>query len=198
MTRKNPASQRAMNKLMLLMAVVLPLVVIGCVNDPQTTAISSATIGASPYERGDLGILTYRAVDLILAAAPDVTANTPIIVATISETQHVDRASALGNIVSEFIRTRLVQDGHLASEIRLRSAISFNQGEGEFLLSRDRRALMAPPNAAAIVTGTYAVAYEKVYLSIKLVSATDAHIISAADFVVSIRDIGGLLHEQHT
>jgi hypothetical protein len=57
---------------------------------------------------------------------------------------------------------------------------------------------MAPPNAAAIVTGTYAVAYEKVYLSIKLVSATDAHIISAADFVVSIRDIGGLLHEQHT
>jgi hypothetical protein len=65
-----------MNKLMLLMAVVLPLVVIGCVNDPQTTAISSATIGASPYERGDLGILTYRAVDLILAAAPDVTANT--------------------------------------------------------------------------------------------------------------------------
>jgi TolB-like protein len=187
-----------MNKLVLRLAMVLPIVATGCVGDPQTVATSSVTIGASPYERGDLGVLTYRAVDMILAAAPDVTVKTPIIVATISDTQTVDKGSALGNIVSDFIRTRLVQDGHLASEIRLRSAISFNQGQGEFLLSRDRRALMAPPNAAAIVTGTYAVSYQKVYVSIKLISAIDTHIISGADFAVPLQDVGGLLEKERT
>jgi hypothetical protein len=100
----------------------------------------------------------------------------------------------LGNIVADMIRTRLVQDGHTAQEIRLRSAIGFSHGEGEFLLSRNRHALMAPANAAGMVTGTYAVGSETLYVSLKLVSATDARIISAADFVVSLRDVWGMLH----
>jgi TolB-like protein len=176
------------------MLLFLGLAVSGCVNDPQVPATSSATIGASPYIQGDLGTLTYRAVDLILAAAHEITSDTPLVVASISDTQNVETTSALGNIVSDMIRTRLAQDGHVASEIRLRSAISFNKGEGEFLLSRNHRALMSPPNAAAVVTGTYATSYDKVYVSIKLVSATDAHIIAGADFVVPLRDVDGLLH----
>jgi TolB-like protein len=188
-----------MNDILRRFAIVLPLslAVAGCMNDSQLPATSSVTIGASPYVRGDLGTLTYRAVDLILAAAPDVKADTPIIVASISDAQHVETSSAFGNIVSDMIRTRLVQDGHAASEIRLRREMSFNNGEGEFLLSRNRRALMPPSNAAAIVTGTYAASYEKLYVSIKLVSATDAHIIAGADFVVPLQDVGGLLG-QHT
>jgi TolB-like protein len=168
----------------------------GCVNDPRTAATSSVSVGASPYVRGDLGTLTYRAVDLFLAAAPEVTAGTSLVVASIADTQDVGTSSALGNIVSEMIRTRLAQDGHRTSEIRLRNAISFNRGDGEFLLSRDSRKLMPPPNAGAIVTGTYATSYEKVYLSIKLISAMDAHIIAGADFVVPIRDVEGLLRRK--
>jgi FlgO protein len=122
-----------------------------------------------------------------------VTANTPLIVASISDAEHVDRSSALGNIVSDMIRTRLAQDGHTASEIRLRNAISFNRDEGEFLLSRNRRALMPAPNAAAIVTGTYAIGSDTIYVSLKLVSASDARIISGADFVVHLRDVWGML-----
>jgi TolB-like protein len=53
---------------------------------------------------------------------------------------------------------------------------------------------MPPPNAAAIVTGTYAASSEKVYVSIKLISSTDAHILSGADFVMPLRDVLGLLH----
>jgi FlgO protein len=92
------------------------------------------------------------------------------------------------------IRTRVVQDGHAASEIRLRSAVSFNHGEGEFLLSRNRRALMTAPSAAAIITGTYAASAESVYVSLKLISATDARILGPADFVVPVREVVGLLH----
>jgi TolB-like protein len=186
-----------MNNSLRRFAMFFPLVlaIAGCVNDPDAPATSSVTMGASPYIRGNLGTLTYRAVDLILAGAPDVTADTPLIVASLSDAQNVETTSAFGNIVSDMIRTRLVQDGHSASEIRLRRAVSFNKGEGEFILSRNPHALMAPKNAAAIVTGTYATSYEAVYVSIKLVSATDARIIAGADFVVPIRNVLGLLHK---
>jgi hypothetical protein len=145
------------------------LAVAGCVNDPQLPATSSVTKGASPYIRGDLGTLTYRAVDLILAAAPEVTADTRLIVASVSDTQNVEATTALGNIVSDMIRTRLAQDGRTASEIRLRNEVSFSHGE--------------------------AISYDNVYMSIKLASATDARIIAGADFVVPLHDVEGLLHQ---
>ncbi len=173
-------------------AIILLLALAGC-NDPRTPATSSATIGASPYIRGDLGTLTYRAVDLLLAGAPDVAPSTPLIVASVSDAQKLETSSALGNIVAEMIRTRLVQNGHVVSEMRLRNAVNLNRNEGEFLLSRNRRALMSPPKAAGMVTGTYAVSFEKVYVSLKLVSASDAHIISGADFAVPLLDVVGLI-----
>jgi hypothetical protein len=159
---------------------------------------SSVTQGSSPYESGDIGSLTYRAVDLMLAGAPDVRPDTPLIVASIADTQNLETSSALGNIVADMIRTRIVQDGYTASEFRLRNEVSFSKGEGEFLLSRNRRALLGAPSAAAIVTGTYATTYEKVYVSIKLVSATDAHIIAGADFVIPLKGVSGLLRHGTT
>ena len=45
------------------------------------------------------------------------------------------------------------------------------------------------------MTGTYATSYDKVYVSIKLVSATDARILAGADFVVPLQDVDGLLHQ---
>ena len=192
-------SQRAnvLNTNMLRLALALPftLMAAGCATDSRSDATSSVSMGASAYANGDVSSLTYRAVDLILAAAPEVTAHTPVIVSSISDARNLERSSAFGNIVSDMIRTRLAQDGHTASEIRLRSRVGFSRGEGEFLLSRNPRALMSPPYAAAIITGTYAASFERVYVSIKLVSSMDAHIISGADFVVSLHDLSGLLQE---
>jgi TolB-like protein len=179
------------------MSLSLCVAVSGCVNDPPTPATSSVALGASPYVQGDLGTLTYRAVDLMLAAAPELTADSRVVVASVSDTQKVESTSAFGNIISDMIRTRVSQAGHLVSEIRLRNAVSFKKGEGEFLLSRDQRALMPPQAANAIVTGTSAPSYDRVYVSIKLLSAADSHIISGADFVIPLRDVQGLLN-QHT
>jgi hypothetical protein len=176
-------------------AIALILALAGCTNDPRAPASSTVTSGASPYIQGDLGTLTYRAVDLLLAGAPGVQANAPLVVASIASEKNVDTSSQLGNIVADMVRTRLVQDGRLTAEMRLRNAVSFNSKEGEFLLSRNRRALVPPPHAAAIVTGTYAVGYDRVYVSLKLISATDARIISAADFVVPALDVIGLVPE---
>ena len=83
----------------------LSLALIGCVRDPQVPATSSVTLGSSPFVRGDLGSLTYRAVDLMLGSAPEVTPTTPLIVASISDAENMDRSSAFGNMVSDMIRT---------------------------------------------------------------------------------------------
>jgi TolB-like protein len=188
-----------MNRTIRGLAIVVPLclTVIGCATDPDRDATSSSTT-ATAYEQPDLSTLTYRAVDLILAAAPEISASTPLVVASLSNAKNLEKSSALGNIVADMIRTRLAQTGHKTSEVRLRSAMSLRNGDGEFLLSRNRAALMSAPYAAAVVTGTYATSYEKVYVSIKLISATDAHILAGADFVVPLGDVLGLIDENGT
>jgi TolB-like protein len=182
------------------LATVVPLCLAaaGCAMDPDRSATSSSTVDAAFFQQGDLGTLTYRAVDIILAAAPDVSSSTPLVVASLTDARNLEHGSSLGNIVADMIRSRLTQTGHRTSEVRLRNAMSLKNGDGEFVLSRNRRALMPPPDTAAIVTGTYAASYEKVYVSIKLISATDAHIVAAADFVVPLRDVLGLVQEHST
>jgi hypothetical protein len=190
-----------MKGLPLRFAIVLPLglLAVGCtLTDPQLPATSSVTGGAGPYGRGDIGSLTYRAVDHLLAEALEIAVGTPLVVGTISEVQNVESTTALGNIVADMIRTRLSQDGHTVSEIRLRRAVSFRKGEGEFMLSRNPGALMRPPLAAAMVIGTYAATYDLVYVSLKLVSTTDGHIIAGADFAVPLREVEGLLQKRTT
>ncbi len=189
-----------MKRIRLYFAIVLPLglTAAGCaMHDPPQAAVSSITRGAAPDMRGDLGSLTYRAVDHMLAEAPEITATTPLVVGTISETQNVESTTPLGNIVADMVRTRLAQEGRNVSELRLRRAVSFRKGEGEFMLSRTPRALMPPPAAAAMVTGTYAATYDLLYVSLKLVSATDQHIIAGADYAVPLWLVEGLLQE-HT
>jgi hypothetical protein len=171
----------------------------GCgVTDRPGPATSSITTGPGPHAGSGLGFLTYRAVDLILAGAPNVKSDTPLIVSSLADTQNLETSSALGNIVADMIRTRLAQDGYTASEFRLRNTVSFNKGQGEFLLSRNRSALMGAPSAAAIITGTYATSFDTVYVSIKLVSAGDAHIIAGADFVIPFQNVSGLLQHDGT
>ncbi|HBK06732.1 MAG TPA: hypothetical protein DDZ81_12820 [Acetobacteraceae bacterium] len=173
--------------------LVLPLTVTGCLTDPNMLAESSVGMGASPYANGDLGTLTYRAVDIMLAGAPQVASATPLVVASIANTEKLDSSSPLGNIVADMIRTRLAQTGHSASEMRLRGSVSLGKGTGEFLLSRNRNVLMPAPPAAAVVAGTYAASFEKVYVSLKLISTDDSRILSGADFVVPRADLEGLL-----
>jgi TolB-like protein len=205
MIRSHGSRQNGQLAFRIGVGVLVVLALSGCaISDPQHAGASSVMAGSSPYQSGDsdersnLGSLTYRAVDLILAGAPDLRSDTPLIVASLADTQNMETSSALGNIVADMIRSRIVQDGYTASEFRLRNEVSFSKGEGEFMLSRNRRALMGAPNAAAIVTGTYAASYEKVYVSIKLVSATDAHIIAGADFVVPLKDVSGLIRHGTT
>jgi hypothetical protein len=52
--------------------------------------------------------------------------------------------------------------------------------------------------ACSLVIGTYAATYDLVYVSLKLVSTTDGHIIAGADFAVPLREVEGLLQKRTT
>jgi hypothetical protein len=125
---------------------------------------------------------------------PDVASAVPIIVSSVTDAQHVDQSSEFGNIVADFARTRLAQNGMIVSEPRLRSAMLLKTDQGEMMLGRNPVALVAPPTYSAILTGTYAVADANVYVSLKLIRADNAQIIAAADFVAKrYQDASNLL-----
>lgn len=166
-------------------------------NDLDPRANSSTIAGSSPAARADLGTLTYRAVDLMLAETPGVAANTPMVVATVSDIDDLNTASPLGNMVSDLVRTRLVQSGVSVSEMRLRSAVLFDRKQGEIMLTRNLHRLIRPANAAVVVTGTYAAGYSKVYVSLKMVGVADGRIIAGADYVLPRgSEVEGLLRRK--
>ncbi len=171
-----------------LWAVALVAVIsLGACDVQSPAASSSAVRGYSPEAHGDLGNLTYRAVDRLVAAVPELAVGKSIVVSSIVDEQRVDRSSAFGNLIAEMARTRLVQKGVAVSEIRLRSAVLFDEKQGSLMLANDSGAVVPPPSAAAILTGTYAASDEMIYVSLKLVAVSDARIVGAVDFVVPRR-----------
>jgi hypothetical protein len=177
-----------------VLGLLLLLGVAGCEGLNRPDATSSRTPPAQEAGAGSFGALTYRAVDRMLDFTPIVTPATPLVVATIADVQNLDRSSALGNITADLIRSRLVQRGMTVSEVRLRTAMRLSPVEGEMMLSREARLLARAPDAAAILTGTYAVGLQHVWISLKLISRADSRVIAAADFAVPrFGDVDGLL-----
>lgn len=156
---------------------------------PSSTAVN----GSRPEARGDLGSLTYRAVDRIVAGAPELTQGKQVVVGTIADVQRLDRSTAFGNLVADLVRSRLAQRGVVVADLRLRSAVLLDRKQGEMTLANDRNAVLAPPSAAGILTGTYAASDDLIYVSLKLVGASDARIVAAVDFAVPRRGSEQLL-----
>ena len=150
----------------------------------EREASSSVTLGATPPSGRELGRVTYAAVDRLLAAAPAVGRDTPLAVATLTDVQVIDTSAPFGHLMSDLVRTRLAQQGMNVSELRLRTAMRMHPQQGELMLARTARDLVPPPAVSAFVTGTYAPAGELVFVSLRLVGATDGRILSAVDFAV--------------
>ncbi len=171
-------------------ALALPLG--GC--DVGTSGAGSTVAnGYHPDGRGDLGSLTYRAVDRLVAGLPDLTLGKSVVVASIVDEQRVDKSSPFGNLVADLARSRLVQKGVSVSEMRMRSSVLLDPRQGAITLSNDRNTVVGPPSVSAILTGTYAAGDNSVTVSLKLVSVADSHIVGAVDFVVPRRGSEALL-----
>ena len=162
-------------------AVLVMLSLTGCqAFDPVTLAAYTAA-GEQHLE-----YTTYTAVDRMFDEDPDLSSGRgSVVVGSVEDIHDVNSSTPFGNIVSELIRTRLVQKGINVQELRVRSSVLLERQSGEMLLSRDRRALLPPPAASEFVTGTYAAGGNKVYVSLKVIDARSGRIKAASDFVAT-------------
>ena len=168
---------------LLALAAVGALALAGCTLS-TSGASSSVVRGSGPESHGDLGTLTYRAVDRLVAAVPDLALGRPVVVGSIVDVQYVDKSIPFGNLVADLARSRLVQKGVPVSEMRLRNAVLLDRSQGAITLANDRNVVRPPPYASAILTGTYAAGDDFIFVSLKLVAVSDARIVGAVDFAV--------------
>jgi hypothetical protein len=175
-----------------LAAAAAAVLLSGCVSGSDS-ATSSVTVGSRPETHGEIGTLTYRAIDRLVAGAPELAQGRTVVVGSVVEVQRVDRSTPFGNLVADLARSRMVQKGVTVAETRLRTAMLLDRKQGEITLAHDRASVVAPPNAAGILTGTYAASDDFIIVSLKLVSLSDARIVAAVDFEVPRRGSETLL-----
>jgi len=80
----------------------------------------------------------------------------------------------------------LTKNGYKVVELKLRDTIFVKQTEGELMLSREIREIGRSHEAQAVLVGTYSESRGRVYVTIKLVGATDGIVISAQDYLLPI------------
>jgi TolB-like protein len=137
-----------------------------------------------PPHDADLVAASYAATDrLINSLAQPLDPSKPVLVASLVDIADLDRSSPLGQIIAEQVGSRLSQLGYDVVETRLRNTLAINPG-GEFVLSRDVRRLGQAHAAQAVLAGTYAPGQNEVYISLRLIRATDARVLAGFDYAL--------------
>lgn len=128
---------------------------------------------------------SYAAADALLERAPWLKERRePLLATTFVDINNLETSSALGRVIGEQVGSRFAQKGYTVIEIKMRSNIFVAEGTGELMLSRSVREISQSHNAAAVITGTYAVARQSVYVTARLIRATDNLVLAAYDYVL--------------
>lgn len=158
---------------------------------PERSMEASAALVAASYE----------AVDALLEGQRLAPVATPgggpgILVPTVADINNLERSSAFGRLVAELMSSRLAQRGVPVRELKLRSNLYVSRSEGEFLLSRELKEISSSQNADLVLVGTYADGGGSVFVSLKLVRASDSRVSYAYNYAVrKTSAIGGLLKQ---
>jgi TolB-like protein len=137
----------------------------------------------------------YKAADYLIAKSPkDMLKTSPLLVASFVNIDNLNESSTFGRMISEQISTRFKQLGYSSIEMKLRTTIFIKEGSGEFLLSRELSDISSKHNANAVVVGTYAIASDRVYLTVRVVNTTDSTILASYDYNIPMtRDVVKML-----
>jgi TolB-like protein len=129
----------------------------------------------------DLVVLHHGAADALLQQVALDPAQ-PVLVATVVQLDRLDASSRLGRLVSEQVAGRLAQRGLRVTELRLRETHQVAQAQA----------------AQAVLVGTYAVAPQAVYVSLRLVGPQGNAVLAAHDYALPMDgNVRGLLVESY-
>lgn len=168
-------------------AIVAAASVLAAAQPASAFDLRSWHVGGLPQPRRlGMGELIYAATEVMVQRADIVAHDRPILVTTIVSVNDYTRSSTFGRLASQLVTSRLAQHEFLIKDATYMRALSIRPETGEVVLSRDVRDLGASLSAQAVVTGTYAVAGEFIYLNLRMVSALDGSIISTSDVVIPL------------
>lgn len=118
----------------------------------------------------------------------------PVLVATVVNVNDLSRSAPLGRTLSEQYANNMAAIGFDVKEIKLRGDVFVKEGAGELLLSREVRDIARTHNASMVLVGTYSIAANFTYVSMKLVRTEDSRIIRGHDYALpNDRDVQRLL-----
>lgn len=159
-------------------------------------ATLTLTLQACAAREANLVRANHEAADeLMTMAALSLDKARPILVASLMDVGDLTSTSRFGRITADMLASRLAQQGYTVLEIKLdRENLYTLTGTGEMLLSNALRNLSSSVGAQAVLIGTYAPASERVFVSAKLVRASDNVILAAQDYSLPHgRDVAALI-----
>ena len=109
-----------------------------------------------------------------------------LILASFADIDNLENSSTFGRIVAQQIGSVFSSQGYKIIEMLLRGKVYIGKGEGEFLLSRALKDLSTEHNAQAVIVGIYAVGSKNVYVTAKLIQASDSIVLASEDFVLPL------------
>jgi TolB-like protein len=160
------------------------------------TSLTGAISGVSTEHSNRLISSSYRAVDQLVnhQAHSSFAPGQKILVATVVNLNNLNESSTFGRLVAEHASSRLVQLGANVTELKLRGNLFVSEKQGELLLSREVKEISSSYNADAVLVGTYADSLDRIYVTLKLIRAQDAQIVSAYNYAIEKHGpISGLL-----
>ncbi len=159
----------------LRLTVLVAIIVLGGCAELTTTSQRPAD--------SDLVFNSYQAADTMLSQASWLRENRqPLLAASFVNINNLNNSSSLGRIIAEQVASRFAQQGFTVIEVKLRDTLFIQEGSGEFVLSRDLQQISRSHNVAAVIAGTYAVGKDSIYVSARLIRASDSLILAAYDY----------------
>lgn len=110
-----------------------------------------------------------------------------ILMTTLSPVDDLYRATGFGRICAEQLMTEMSALGYRVIEPRKTTGYYIRDGEGEFSLSRKGDEIAELHQVDAIVVGTFARSGPQTLINVRLVSASDSAVLSAATAQMDIR-----------
>lgn len=114
------------------------------------------------------------------------TPNLRIMVTTIANIDNLEDSSSFGRLLGEQISVRMAQVGLAVIEAKFYQGLTFIPRTGEFILSRELREWGKIQKANVFVAGTYAVAEDVVYVTLKMLNFEDSRILSSHAYKLPI------------
>ncbi|WP_366139443.1 FlgO family outer membrane protein [uncultured Endozoicomonas sp.] len=110
-----------------------------------------------------------------------------ILSTSLADINHLSKTTTLGRVLGEQLSSAMSDIGYNLIEIKMKNSVFISQhNAGEFSLSRSLDNLSKAYNADAVVTGTYAVGSNTVYISARMIDIRSKRVVATTDFQIPL------------